>query len=136
MLSTDIPAVEMVQCGLFDALTDREELAREAPSLPLSERAILRHEDGSDKSGNRRALFREEVDATLAAFFHVAKESEGYDSAVLMLFRMVSRDADYVKLAPPWMRQLFEEERDLLMSAFWSNALTIELGESQEQEDE
>lgn len=135
MLSTDLPSVPMVQYGLFDQYVDREELARGVSSLPLSERAILRIEEGSDSSGNRRDVFGEEVETTLAAFFHSTKEAEGYETAVLSLFKMVSKDPEYHKIMPTWMRSLFEEEKDLLMSAFWSNSVRIEQGESDEDEE-
>jgi hypothetical protein len=136
MLFNEIPDAKPYQLGIFDQFVDRTELARDAPHVPLSERAILRLEEGSDSSGNRRALFGEELDQLLVWFFRTIQEAEGWDSAVLCLFKNLARDEEYHRHLPPWAKALFESERDLLFSAFWSNSCQIEPGDSDDEEGE
>lgn len=118
-LSQDIPEVKPKQLGIFDVLVDRDELAREVSSgVVLSERAILRQEEGSDSSGHKRKVFGSELAECLESFFQQAKIAYGWDWAVIMLFRMLARDPNYLKIAPEWVLTLIVEEKELLMGMF------------------
>lgn len=131
-LSDDIPAVRPKQLGIFDALVDRDELAREVSSgIVMSERAILRQDesadepwtkaivgDGSDSSGHRRKAFGNELEEVLETVFQQAKVMFGWDTAVLVLFRILARDPSYLKTAPEWILWLIVEEKELLTNMF------------------
>jgi hypothetical protein len=135
----DVPLEQAVQLGLDDASVDRAQLAREATDgLPISDRECLRRELGSDASGHARAKFKSERDATVLALFHRFKRSEGYEQAVCSLFSVVSLDPTYMRDEPPsWILRLFCEEKRLLMETFCRDGdKRIELGDSEESEDE
>jgi hypothetical protein len=133
-----IPPVREHQLGIFDALVDRDELARGVSSVPLSERAILREDEGSDASGHRRKAFGEEVESGLLALFHQMQQAEGYDLAVLGLFSVIAKDPDFYFISPRWIRELFEEERELLMETFSGKTDNRwpELGESKDDDED
>lgn len=114
----DIPKPKPKQLGVFDALVDRDAIANDVSPVPLSERAILRQLEGSDRSGHRRKTFGEEVEELLVVYFDHAQELHGFDGATLDLFRLLSHEPDYVYCCPQWIRDLFEEQKDLLLETF------------------
>jgi hypothetical protein len=136
-MAVEIPPPPEHQLGIFDALVDRDELAKSVGSIPLSERAILRDQEGSDASGHRRKAFGEEVEQGLLALFHEMERLDGYDRAVLGLFSVIAKDPDFIWIAPRWIRELFEEEKDLLLETFAGKTDNRwpELGESADDDE-
>lgn len=136
--SADIPLVRPKQLGLYDAFVDRDAIAREVtPGIPLSERAILRQEEGADTSGHQRAALNREVGEVLETVFQQAKLICGWEVATCILFSIVAQDRSYLRTAPDWILSLFVEEKELLVEVFHEHCddRRIEPGDSDEDED-
>lgn len=135
-MAAEVPIVRAKQLGIFDALVDRDELAREVASgIVLSERAILRQEEGSDSSGHRRKFVGNEVSEAIETFFQQSQITYGYDWACLMLFRILARDPGYLKIAPEWVLTIIAEEKEMLFAVF-GGRMRGELARQDEDEED
>lgn len=115
----EIPDAPAVQLGIFDRFVDRQQIANDVGVEALSERGVLRAVEGSDRSGQRRKRFSNELDVIMLAFWHSALKLYGHEVAVLVTFHVVARAPGYLETAPRWMRRLFEENKPLLVHAFY-----------------
>lgn len=109
------------EIGYFDVplwavqvLTRADLRARQnqGPKLPMRNLELAKLYYGS-RGGQARAKTAKRVDDAMRSLFSAATTNHGTETAVQMMFWLVSRDAE-VPCVPEWLKELFTEYRHVL----------------------